>query len=436
MLNVDLAGAAGAGTESAGDGAEAGAENADAGGERAGDGADAGAKSAGDGAKRADAYAEAGDGAEAGSEIAGDGAERVDAGANAGDGAKSASASAKSSNTDAEAGDGAEAGSERSGDDAERVDAGANAGDDAACRIEAYDISNYGDENKTASMIVFEDGVPSKAEYRRFLIRSVQGQNDYACLQEALHRRLRNLIDGKAKFAKRPSLILVDGGKGHVSSALEVLGGLGLDIPVAGMAKNDRHETNSIVTAAGVENPLAPFPQLFRLISSIQDEAHRFAISYSKKLSEKRLSLSALDEIRGVGKQRKMALLVHFKSFAHIRDASAEELAKVPGVDERTAGNIYRYFHGDDADDAGDGDGAGGATGRIGNGSAIGDSGEHGADAADGAGGTAGYGADIAGGASDTSGAASYGSIGGTGSTGGVAGDSGAANNYGGNGEV
>ncbi|MDR1060377.1 MAG: excinuclease ABC subunit UvrC, partial [Clostridiales bacterium] len=320
-------------------------------------------------------------------EAAGGVGEDGSGGANGGaaDGGEAESASDdESGGAEATAGIGAEGGAEvaaagkmaaaRAEDGAEAAAAGEMAaGGGEGCRIEAYDISNYGDENKTASMIVFEDGVPAKSEYRRFMIRSVQGQDDYACMQEALHRRLRNLIDGKAKFAKRPALILVDGGKGHVSSALEVLGGLGLDIPVAGMAKNDRHETNAIVTAAGEERPLAPFPQLFRLISSIQDEAHRFAISYSKKLSEKRLSLSALDDIRGVGKQRKMALLVHFKSFAHIREASAEELAKVPGVDERTAGNIYRYFHGDsepppenEVNGGSGGSGAAGATGVAG----------------------------------------------------------------------
>jgi excinuclease ABC subunit C len=271
------------------------------------------------------------------------------------------------------------------------------AGGAEACRIEAYDISNYGDENKTASMIVFEDGLPAKAEYRRFLIRGVQGQDDYACMQEALYRRLKNLADGKAKFAKRPALILVDGGKGHVSSALEVLGELGLanDIPVAGMAKNDRHETNALVTAGGEEIPLAPHPQLFRLVASLQDEAHRFAIAYSKKLSEKRLSLSALDEIRGVGKQRKMALLVHFKSFAHIRGASAEELAKVPGIDARTAGSIFRHFHAGGKDgDAASASGTGGANDAGGNdGGDGGASGAGGDDGGDGGASGAGVGA-------------------------------------------
>jgi excinuclease ABC subunit C len=197
-------------------------------------------------------------------------------------------------------------------------------------------------------MVVFVGGAPCKADYRRFQVRSVEGQNDYACMQEVLYRRLRALIEGKAKFAKRPALLLVDGGKGHVSCALEVLRDLRLDIPVAGMAKNDRHETSAIVTAASDEVALARRPQLLRLISSIQDEAHRFAIAYSKKLAEKKLSLSELDEIRGVGKQRKLALLVHFKSLAHIKAADAETLSKAPGIDGRTARNIYRFFHGDE----------------------------------------------------------------------------------------
>ncbi|MDR3120072.1 MAG: excinuclease ABC subunit UvrC [Clostridiales bacterium] len=212
-------------------------------------------------------------------------------------------------------------------------------------RIEAYDVSNYGESDKVASMIVFEGGRPLKAAYRRFLIKGVDGQNDYACMQEALNRRLRHIAEGNSRFAARPDLILVDGGKGHVSAASAVLGELGLNIPLAGMAKDDRHQTSALVTEVGGETPLAPHPELFRLISAIQDEAHRFAIAYTKKLADKRLSLSALDEIRGVGKSRKLALLAYFKSFRNIRAADTEQLAKAPGIDERTARSIYAFFH-------------------------------------------------------------------------------------------
>ena len=219
-------------------------------------------------------------------------------------------------------------------------------GDEPACnRIEAFDISNYGASDKVASMIIFEGGRPNKQAYRRFLMRTVEGLNDYACMQEALARRLRNLVDKKSKFLVKPDVILVDGGKGHVSAACTVLDELELDIPVAGVAKDEKHETSELVTREGEIIPLQENPELYRLLASIQDEAHRFAVAYSKKLSEKRLSMSELDEIRGVGKKRKMALLAHFKSFKKIRAAGAEELARVPGIDSATARAIYAHFN-------------------------------------------------------------------------------------------
>ncbi|MCL2059050.1 MAG: excinuclease ABC subunit UvrC [Oscillospiraceae bacterium] len=218
--------------------------------------------------------------------------------------------------------------------------------DEGSCaRIEAFDVSNYGTADKVASMIVFDEGRANKNAYKRFLLRTVEGQDDYACMQEALRRRLRNLIERKDRFASRPDVLLVDGGKGHVSAAAAVLDELGLDIPLAGMAKNERHETSELITGEGEAIQLAGRPELYRLISAIQDEAHRFAIAYSKKLSEKRLSMSALDEIRGVGKKRKMALIAHFKSFKNIRAADAEALAGAPGIDAKTAAAIYDHFH-------------------------------------------------------------------------------------------
>ena len=215
-------------------------------------------------------------------------------------------------------------------------------------RIEAYDVSNYGAEDKVASMIVFDEGKPSRHSYKRFLMRSVEGQNDYACMREALLRRLRNLVEKKERFESKPDVILVDGGKGHVSAASAVLDELNLDITLAGMVKNERHETFELLTSDGETITLSAYPELYRLVSAIQDEAHRFAIAYSKKLAEKRLSLSALDEIRGVGKKRKMALLAYFKSFKNIRSADREALMRVPGIDETTAGAIYSYFNQND----------------------------------------------------------------------------------------
>jgi excinuclease ABC subunit C len=164
-------------------------------------------------------------------------------------------------------------------------------------------------------------------------------------MREALTRRLKRLDTGDARFAARPDLILVDGGSGHVSTAMGVLNEMDIDIPVAGMVKNDRHKTSSLLTSDGEDIILSARPELYRLISSIQDEAHRFAISYSKKLAEKRLSLSALDEIRGVGKKRKMELLTHFKSFRNIKTADVDALLETPGMDARTARAVYNYFH-------------------------------------------------------------------------------------------
>jgi len=219
-------------------------------------------------------------------------------------------------------------------------------GDGGACgRIEAFDISNYGPDEKVASMIVFEEGRPNKNAYRRFKMKTVEGQDDYACMQETLRRRLRNLVEKKEKFRARPDVLLVDGGKGHVSAAGAVLEELELDIPLAGMAKNERHETSDLITSEGETIRLPEHPDLYRLISAIQDEAHRFAVTYVKKLSDKRLSMSELDSIRGVGKKRKMALLAHFKSFRNIRAAGVDALTQVPGIDEKTARAIYEYFN-------------------------------------------------------------------------------------------
>jgi len=224
------------------------------------------------------------------------------------------------------------------------ADDGAEA--EAPCaRIEAYDISNYGADDKVASMIVFEEGRPNKNAYRRFRIRGVEGQDDYACMKEVLSRRLRSLVDNRERFRARPDVILVDGGKGHVGAAASVLDEMDLAIPLAGMAKNDRHETSELITDEGEAIILSEHPELYRLISSIQDEAHRFAIAYSKKLSEKRLSMSALDEIRGVGKKRKMALLAHFKTFRNIRAAGVEDIMRVPGIDAKTANAIHEHFN-------------------------------------------------------------------------------------------
>jgi excinuclease ABC subunit C len=205
-------------------------------------------------------------------------------------------------------------------------------------RIEAYDISNTGTSEIAASRVVFEMGEFKKSEYRRYRIKSIDTQNDYAAMQEVIYRRFCRDRDDVM-----PDLVLVDGGKGHVSSVCEVLNETGVDVPVAGMAKDDRHRTRSLVLPDR-EIELAGIPVVFRLIASIQEEAHRFALSYNRKMRAARHSKSELDEIAGIGPERKKALLMHFKSVKKIREATVEELSSVKGISENTARLIYEHF--------------------------------------------------------------------------------------------
>lgn len=225
-------------------------------------------------------------------------------------------------------------------------------------RIEAYDVSNTGNSDRVASMVVFADGCPNNREYRRFKIKSVEGQNDYASMQEVLFRRFKHaekeLSDMEAsgaetvrevKFSKLPDLILVDGGTGHVNAAREVLRQLGITIPVFGMVKDASHRTRGI---AGGDNEISLNGniQVLRFVTSIQDEAHRFALLYNKKLREKRYSGSALDEIEGIGPRRKKALIRHFGSVKRIKEAGIDDLAAVEGIGNDVAEKIYNFFRG------------------------------------------------------------------------------------------
>lgn len=208
-------------------------------------------------------------------------------------------------------------------------------------RIEAYDISNTGSEGIVAGMVVFLEGVPEKSHYRKFTMKSIAGQNDYASMQEALFRRLKRLNDGSTdeSFGEAPGLILVDGGIGHVHAAQEVLKELGLELPVAGMAKDDRHQTSMLVNDRTTLD-LKLEPSMMPLIAAIQEEVHRFAIGFhrSKRLKEQRKS--ALDEIEGIGPKKKKALLKQFGSVKKIREATVEELGRVQGIDARLAQKI------------------------------------------------------------------------------------------------
>lgn len=223
-------------------------------------------------------------------------------------------------------------------------------------RLEAYDISNLSGVYSVGSMVVFEGTEALKRAYRRFRIRTVDsGPDDYKSMQEILYRRLSKGIKEReklrksgfdldeGKFSDLPDLLLVDGGLGHVRAAETVVAAFGLDLPVAGMKKNTRHETESLVHG-GRDIPLREDPELFRFIARIQDETHRFALSYHKQLRGKALRASILDEIQGVGEKRKAALFRAFGSVDAIRDAGLEALAAVPGVDRRTARAIVEFF--------------------------------------------------------------------------------------------
>ena len=213
-------------------------------------------------------------------------------------------------------------------------------------RIEAYDISNTNGVESVGSMVVFERGRPKKHDYRKFIIKTVKGPDDYGSMREVLTRRFRRAESdsGKSSFAVLPDIILMDGGKGQVGVALSVLKELNMDIPVAGMVKDDFHRTRGLLYE-GREIPLDSHSEGFKLITRIQDEAHRFAIEFHKSRRSKAQVRSVLDDIPGVGETRRKALLQRFGDVEHIREAGVEELAAVPGMNEKAARGVYEYFH-------------------------------------------------------------------------------------------
>ena len=223
-------------------------------------------------------------------------------------------------------------------------------------RMEAFDISNINGFENVGSMIVFEKGKPKPSDYRKFRIKTVSGPDDYACMREVLSRRFRHgLEEGKemqekelgkeyGSFTRFPDLLMMDGGRGQVNTALAVLQELGLAIPVCGMVKDDNHRTRGLYYN-NLELPIDTRSEGFKLITRIQDEAHRFAIEYHRSLRSKAQVKSVLDGIPGVGPVRRKALMRHFKSIEEIRAASVEELAGLPEVSRRAAEEIYGYFH-------------------------------------------------------------------------------------------
>ena len=222
--------------------------------------------------------------------------------------------------------------------------------------MEAFDISNISGFQNVGSMVVYEKGKPKRSDYRKFRIKSVSGPDDYACIHEVLTRRFLHgmkeqkelqeagVEDTFGSFTKFPDLIMMDGGKGQVNIALQVLDELKLNIPVCGMVKDDNHRTRGLYYN-NEEIPIDTHSEGFKLITRIQDEAHRFAIEFHRSLRSKNQIHSVLDEIPGVGDTRKKALMRHFRSIDLLKEAEVSELAAIPEIPRHVAEGIYSFFH-------------------------------------------------------------------------------------------
>ena len=229
-------------------------------------------------------------------------------------------------------------------------------GIDRILRMEAFDISNISGFENVGSMVVYEKGKPQKSDYRKFKIKSVSGPDDYGCMKEVLTRRFvhgmeesrklkeKNIEEQFGSFTKFPDLLLMDGGKGQVNIALQVLDELKLNIPVCGMVKDDNHRTRGLYYN-NQEIPIDKHSEGFKLITRIQDEAHRFAIEYHRSLRSKEQVHSVLDDIPGIGPSRRKILMKAFVNIGDIKEASVEELAGISGIPLNVAKDIYSFFH-------------------------------------------------------------------------------------------
>ena len=209
-------------------------------------------------------------------------------------------------------------------------------------RIESFDISNIAGTDIVASMVVFADGKPHRSDYKRFQIRGLSDQDDYASMYQVITRRFTHYLAGDKGFAEKPDLLLIDGGVVHANTALDALRELDLSFPVFGMVKDDRHRTRSLVTPQGEEIAIDSNQAVFALVGNVQEETHRFAIQYHRKLRSKRLRYSELDQIPGIGPKRKQELLKTFKSIASIRQASLLELEQLLPKDAAAA--VFQHF--------------------------------------------------------------------------------------------
>ena len=217
-------------------------------------------------------------------------------------------------------------------------------------RIESFDISNISGTDIVAGMVVFQDGKPKKSDYKRFKLQGLSDQDDYASMRQVVSRRFSHYKAGDKGFDMLPDLLLIDGGINHANIALEVLQELEIDIPVFGMVKDDRHRTRALVTPEGAEIAVDKNQAVFALIGNIQEETHRFAITYHRQLRSKRLRYSELDGIPGIGPKRKQELLKTFKSLSAISQASLTELERLLPRDVAAA--VYQYYHTDKEGDS------------------------------------------------------------------------------------
>ncbi len=219
--------------------------------------------------------------------------------------------------------------------------------------IEAYDISNTSGKAMVGAMVTYTGGKPNRNKYRNFRIKYVTGQDDYACMSEVISRRIERALAEREKsggsangdFLPLPDLILLDGGMGHVDTVLPIIKSYGLDIPVFGIVKNNRHRTEGLISPAG-EVKVDKSSEAFMLLTNIQDEMHRRAISYHRKLRDSSALKTEIRDIKGVGEKKAKILLRNFKSLKAIRSASLEELSSVAGIDKATAANVFNYFNG------------------------------------------------------------------------------------------
>ncbi len=209
--------------------------------------------------------------------------------------------------------------------------------------IESYDISNLGEDSRVGGMVVYRNGRPYKAGYRKFSIKNVVGQNDYACMQEVIRRRLQRYLDGDESFAPLPDLILLDGGKGHVSAVHKVLDDMNISVALYGLVKDEKHRTRAIA-AEGEEIQINANKKLFSLLTNIQDEVHRFSLSFQQQTHKKKTYELELTKIKGIGEAKALALIKHFKTKQALKEATAEEIATVAKIKIDKANEVQLFI--------------------------------------------------------------------------------------------